>query len=283
MEKNNAMDVDKDDNSYPELSYKTSQEKEHQLGKATKNNSNNRFSHGNLNVDALTQCVSNNNSTLLPSQGTSANNDENVFINIQLLYDLNTPTDPEIWNGSFHPISLHGSIEHIVSDAKNIKDSLKFMAKYISNKQIKPAKANDLMDFNGMGDAVWNFISSVYKSNWDSFYMDNNTNTLKRKITAKFTSNVQLVPKRPAKKVSKSIPASIKKIPPPIPAKSQKEINAISKYFKNRQVENKTSKTNKSYAQVSKQGTSTSDVIKIKNMFPSIRAKKINQINEIIK
>jgi len=39
------------------------------------------------------------------------------------------------------------------------------MAKYISNKQMKPANANDLKDLNGMGDTVWNFISSVYKSN----------------------------------------------------------------------------------------------------------------------
>ena len=283
MEKNNDMDVNKDDNSCPELSYKTSQEKKHQLGKATENNFNNRSPCGNLNVDAPTQHVSNNNPTLLPSQETSANNDENVFINIQLPYDLNAPTDTEIWNGGFHPISLHSSIEHIVSDTKNIKDSLKFMAKYILNKQIKLTKANDLMDFNGMGDAVWNFIFLVYESNWDFFYTDNNTNTLRRKIAVKFTPNVQPVPKRPAKETSKYILASIEKIPPPILAKSQKEINIISKYFKNKQVENKTSETNKSYAQVSKQGTSMSDVIKIKDMFLSIRAKKIDQINEIIK
>jgi len=31
-----------------------------------------------------------------PPQGSSAINDENVFINIQLLYDPNAPTDPEI-------------------------------------------------------------------------------------------------------------------------------------------------------------------------------------------
>ena len=37
------------------------------------------------------------------------------------------------------------------------------------------------------------------------------------------------------------------------------------------------------YAQASKQSTSTSDVIKIKDMFPSIGANKINQINEIVK
>ena len=139
------------------------------------------------------------------------------------------------------------------------------------------------MDFNGIDDVVWNFISLVYKSNWDSFYTNNNTNTLRRKITAKFTPKVQPVSKRLAKETSKSIPASIERIPPPILAKYQKEINVISKYFKNKQVENKTPETNKSYTQVSKQGTSTSDVIKIKDMFPSIRAKKIDQINEIVK
>ena len=70
------------------------------------------------------------------------------------------------------------------------------------------------MDFNSIGDVVWNFISLVYKSNWDSFYTDNDTNTLRRKITAKFTPKVQLVSKRLAKETLKSIPASIERIPP---------------------------------------------------------------------
>ena len=113
--------------------------------------------------------------------------------------------------------------------------------------------------------------------------MDNKTNTLRRKITAKFTPKIQLVLKRPAKETSKSILASIEKISPPIPAKSQKEINIISKYSKNKQIEIKNPGTNKFYAQVSKQDTSTSDVIKIKDIFPSIRTKKIDQINEIVK
>jgi len=91
---------------------------------------------------------------LTPPHGSTSYNDESVFINIQFPYDLNAPTDPKIWNGGFHPISLHSSIEHIASDTKSIKDSLKFMAKYISNKQVEPAKANDLKDFNGIGDVV---------------------------------------------------------------------------------------------------------------------------------
>ena len=75
------------------------------------------------------------------------------------------PTDPEIWGGNFHPISLGDSIKHIGSDAKNIKDSLKFMAKYITNKQIDPSRANKLDDFKGVGEMVWSFISFVYNAN----------------------------------------------------------------------------------------------------------------------
>ena len=102
---------------------------------------------------------------MISTQGITAQNKESTFINILLLYDPNVPIDPEIWDRCFHPISLHGLIEHIASDAKNIKDSLKFMVKYISNKQVKPSKANDLDDFNSIGDVVWNFISSVYNVN----------------------------------------------------------------------------------------------------------------------
>ena len=39
----------------------------------------------------------------------------------------------------------------------------------------------------------------------------------------------------------------------------------------------------KSYTQASKQNISMSDIIKIKETFPSIGAKKINQINNIVK
>ena len=210
-------------------------------------------------------------------------NDKNTFINIQLPYNPDTPTDPKIWNGGFHPISLHGSIEYIASNTKNIKDSLKFMAKYISNKQIESSKANDLMDFNGIGDVVWNFISSVYKSNWDTLHTNNKSNTLRRKIAAKFTSKIQPGPKKHTKETTKSTLASIEKIPPPIPAKSQKEINIISKYFKNKQTETRNPGNSKMYDQASKQSTSTLDMIKIKDMFLSIGAKKIDQINKIIK
>ena len=64
---------------------------------------------------------------------THAPHEEEV-INIQLPYDLQAPTEPELWSSSFHPISLHSSIEHFASDSKNIKVFLNFLAKYIKNK-----------------------------------------------------------------------------------------------------------------------------------------------------
>jgi len=122
-----------------ELSYETEQKKALRIGKVTNQHDTSRPQ------DTYNEAT--------PSHVQH----ENDVINIQLPYDPQAPTKPELWSGSFHPISLHGSIEHFASDSKNIKVTLNFLAKYIQGKQV-----NDLNDFEGMGDAIWNFISSVY-------------------------------------------------------------------------------------------------------------------------
>ena len=127
------------------------------------------------------------------------------------------------------------------------------------------------------------FISSVYDYNWDTLFTDNKTNTLRKKIASKFTPRLQTAPHRNPKEVNKPSLASIERILPLIPAKSQKKINIISKFLKNKNLENPTLAKTKSYVQVSKQNASMSDVIKIKETFSSIRAEKINQINDIVK
>ena len=230
----------------------------------------------NLTFNTCPQCDSANHPNSTSSYGSTTQNEKSIFINIQLPYNLNVPTDPEIWNGRFHLISLYSSLEHIILDIKSIKDSLKFMAKYISNKQVQLSKANDLDDLDGIGDVVWMFISSIYDSNWDALFTDNKTNTLRKKIASKFTPRLQTTPHRNPKEVNKPSPASIERILPPIPAKSQKKVNIISKFFKNKNSENPTLAKTKSYMQVSKQNASMSDVIKIKETLPSIGVEKIN-------
>ena len=92
------------------------------------------------------------------------------------------------------------------------------------------------------------------------------------------------------KSVDKPTLASINKMPPPILAKLQKEVNQISKYFKNNKPVDSPNNTSKLYAQASKQFNAqisklvnkTTEVIKIKDTFPTLNAQKVNQIHKIV-
>jgi len=93
------------------------------------------------------------------------NGDDDNIINIQLPYDPNSPTEPELWSSNFHLISLHRFIKQITLNTKSIKNLLNFMAKYISNKRVNFRNTNELSDFDGIRNSIWNFISSMYQAN----------------------------------------------------------------------------------------------------------------------
>ena len=82
---------------------------------------------------------------------------------------------------------------------------------------------------------------------------------------------------------SKSVPVNIEKLLPSISTKSPKEVNQIFKYFKNLKLTPVVKFTSKSYTQASKPVSYTKEVIKIKDIFPSFSANKINQVQNIIK
>jgi len=132
------------------------------------------------------------------------------------------------------------------------------MARYITNKQVNSNKVNDLEEFKGMGDSIWNFISSVYQAKWDSsvyqakwdsLYTDNNSTTLRAKISSKFTPRVALNPSKSNKEITKHILVTIKRapLPPPLLAKSKKEVNVILKYFQSNKTSAEPKKLNRSY------------------------------------
>ena len=150
IEYNNSLKKDVDiDNDSPWLSYETLQEQAIHASMVAGPNNNIRK-----------KCVMIKHPTSssshvpikYPISGSPCIND--LVINIQLLYDLNAPIEPELWNGNFHPISLYESIKYLASDSKNIKNFLNFIAKYITNKQVDHTKSNDLKDLNGIGEAI---------------------------------------------------------------------------------------------------------------------------------
>jgi len=138
-----------------ELSYETEQKKAFHFSKVFETTGNirpqdeyNKASHHNP------ECVLNKNQINQFPCVKAPQDDNNDVINIQLLYDPNSPTELDLWSGNFHPISLYGSIKQIVSDYKSIKDSLNFMARYIKNKKVNASKTNDLSDFDSIEDSI---------------------------------------------------------------------------------------------------------------------------------
>jgi len=125
----------------------------------------------------------------------------------------------------------------------------------------------------------------MYQANWDSLYTDNKILTLRAKISSKFSSRIAPTTNKNNKKTNKPVPVTIDKVSllPPLPEKSKREINVISKYFQNNKPSVEAKKLAMLYAQAIKPSANTSEVLKIKEAFLALNAKKIDQINNIVK
>ena len=105
------------------------------------------------------------------------------------------------------------------------------MRKYIRGKSINN-DPNNIKDLKGVGKVVWEFLSSIYDLHWDGLYIDNTNTTFKNKVSSKFTSQVSKNLNINNKEKEMVKPTFISPISPPIPAKTQKEVNKLLKYFK---------------------------------------------------
>ena len=140
-------------------------------------------------------------------------------INIQLPYDVNQVTEQDSWDGNFHPISLHSTLKHPLSDSKNIKEPLRCITKYIKNKDIEPNKANNVLDLKGIGEAAWNFISALYESSWDVLIADKGNWSFRQRVTLRFTLKIQEIRKKSDNNNKTDKPVSFVKLSPLILAK----------------------------------------------------------------
>ena len=78
-------------------------------------------------------------------------------------------------------------MEHLGSNIKNIKKLLSRMEKYILSKSIDGNKANNIKDFEGLGKAVWRFITALYLSQWDSLTVDGTNQSFRNNVKSKFS------------------------------------------------------------------------------------------------
>ena len=169
------------------------------------------------------------NVVLTLNNNTVANNED--VINIQLNYNINQALDQDLWDGKFRVISLHGLMEHLASNIKNIKESLQRMQKCIFSKAIEGSMANDIKNLKGVGKVAWEFILALYNSHWDNLMVDGTNRSFRNNVKSKFSP--QVIKEATKSKDSNIVNSSyMSSLLPPILAKSAKKINEISKYFK---------------------------------------------------
>jgi len=211
----------------------------------------------------------------IPALNNNINNvdssNSNV-INIQLNYDINQALDQDSWDRDFK------AMEHLASDIRSIKESLVRMKKYIYSKSIEGNKVNGIEDLKGIGKMAWEFISSLYEAYWNNLVIDNKNMLLRNKVKLKFSLQAFSEPNNNKEKNIVNSPY-ISSLPSPIPAKFPKEVNKIFKYFKR----NPFFSQKKSYTQVLSRYTNVvRETLKIKEAFPSLQNKKIEQVQKII-
>jgi len=86
------------------------------------------------------------------------------------------------------------------------------------------------------------FISFLYKAHWENLVVDNTNMSFRNKVKSKFSPQIVKEPSNNKDKNSVK-PSYISSLPLPILAKSLKEVDEISKFFK----KNPTSIQKKSY------------------------------------
>ena len=91
---------------------------------------------------------------------------------------------------------------------------------------------NNVPGLKEIGKAAWNFISAVYKSSLDSLITDKDNCSFQQKVKLKFSPNIQETKNKSKNNENINKPASFIKLLPPILAKTPKEVNEISKFFK---------------------------------------------------
>ena len=123
-------------------------------------------------------------------------------------YSMNVPADPSLWDGNFIATSLFGTNEFLNSDISNITCSLKHIACFLRQRNVKDRDANSIRQLNPFGESTWDFVSAILESGWDTL-----TTANKSSIRDNFTKEFGKTTK-PLSSVNIRHGAHITKVPP---------------------------------------------------------------------
>ena len=156
------------------------------------------------------------------------------------------------------------------------------IADHIRSRNVLKGKINDIPKLKDFSEATWNFISSIYESGWDSVYINKNNNSFRNRISNKFTSKIPKNNFSSSFNKPKDKAVEIVRLFLSITAQPSKKVLEKSKFFGKGKKPMATVKTNtrQSYTQVA--NPKVTNILKLKEDFPNLPAKKIKNIHKII-
>ena len=79
-------------------------------------------------------------------------------------YSANVPADPSLWDGNFTATSLFSTNKFLNSDINNIMCSLKCMAYFLRQRNVKDQDANNIRQLDPFSESAWDFVSAIFES-----------------------------------------------------------------------------------------------------------------------
>ena len=88
------------------------------------------------------------------------------------------PGNPDSWDGRTNLISLFGQNDTQEIDVNNIMISFRCISDFISNRELKNNREEDIPFLSGFGQIAFDFVSFLFKGGWDSLKIDINNKIL---------------------------------------------------------------------------------------------------------
>ena len=163
----------------------------------------------------------------------------------------------------------------------NMSTLLLYMTKFIRNRNIESNKVNNVNHLQCLGQIAWEFILSIYKSGQNILITNENNRIFRQNVASKFSPELNCIKPIKRAKQLKDKQVEVVKISPLIPARPSKKVLEKSKFFNKRgKKANKSEKLKTLYAQAL--ALSISEILKLKENFPSLSTKKIKNIHRAI-
>jgi len=138
-------------------------------------------------------------------------------------YSTNVPADPSLWDGNFMVTSLFGTNKFLNSNINNITCSLKCMACFLRQRNVKDRDTNSIRQLDPFGESAWDFVLAIFESGWDTLTTANKS-SIRDNFTKEFGKST-----KPPPSVNTHHGAHITKVPLPIPSHPSKKILEKSK------------------------------------------------------